>query len=352
MAEELTRTPGETLRFPFESMPDFGELTEIREGILWTRIPLPYRLDHVNIFLVRDTDGWVVIDTGIQTNEAIGVWEQLFSGALKGEKITRVVVTHYHPDHIGLAGWLCGRFQAPLLTSFSSYMGCQVISLGSNEDLTRHSFDFYLSHGMTEEGAGITAIQGNDYLRRVGELPMSFLRLVMLDVLEIGDRSFRVLVGDGHAPEQVMLHCEEEKLLFAADQVLEKISPNVSVFAREPNGDPLGHYLRSLRLMRAEIPDDVLVLPGHRRPFFGLHERCLELEEHHEDRCDRIRAACAERPNAVAELVPALFPRALDPHQMSFAFTETLAHVNRLVRRGEIETFRKDDRLLNRLAGT
>ncbi|MCP4317576.1 MAG: MBL fold metallo-hydrolase [Hyphomicrobiales bacterium] len=257
------------MRFPFETMPDFGETVEVQDGILWTRIPLPYRLDHVNIFLIRDHDGWAVIDTGIRTDQAIVVWEELLAGLLKGDRVTRVIVTHYHPDHIGLAGWLCDRFDAPLLTSFSSYMGCQVISLGSNEDVTRYNFDFYRSHGMTEEGAGIVAIQGNDYLRRVGELPLSYLRLVLFDVLEIGNRSFRVLTGDGHAPEQVMLYCEQEKLLFAADQVLEKISPNVSVFAGDPNGDPLGHFLRSLRLLGSEVPNDVLVLPGHRRPFYG-----------------------------------------------------------------------------------
>lgn len=325
------------MEFPFETMPAFGELVEICDGVLWTRLPLPYRLDHVNIYFLRDGDGWAVIDTGIQTDEAIAAWEKLLAGPMKGERITRVIVTHYHPDHIGLAGWLCRRFDAPLLTSFSTYMGCQVISLDSNTDTASFNFDFYTRHGMSEKAAGVVTIRGNDYLRRVSELPMPFLRLVMFDVLDIGGRSFRVLTGDGHAPEQVMLYCETEKLLFAADQVIERISPNVSVFPNEPNGDPLGHFLRSLRLLRTEIPDDVLVLPGHRRPFYGLQQRCSELEAHHEERCDRIRVACAKRPHSVAELVPVLFTRELDPHQMSFAFTETLAHVNRLVRRGEIE---------------
>jgi len=328
------------LRFPFETMPAFGEVIEIRPGILWTCIPLPYRLDHVNVFLIREPEGWVAIDTGIQTADAKAAWEKLLSGPLRGDRISRVIVTHHHPDHIGLAGWLCARFDAPLLTSYSSYMGSRVISHGDNENMTRDNFDFYVGHGMTEEGAGVVAIQGNDYLRRVGELPTSFQRLMMADVLEIGDWTFRVLTGDGHAAEQVMLYCEEEQLLFAADQVIEKISPNISVFAIEAGGDPLGHFLRSLRFLRAQIPADVFVLPGHRRPFYGLHRRCEELEEHHQERCDLIRVACARGPQSVADLVPLLFPRELDPHQMSFAFTETLAHVNRLVRRGEIKPLR------------
>ncbi|WP_158969686.1 MBL fold metallo-hydrolase [Chachezhania sediminis] len=340
-----------SLQFPFETMPEFGEVVEIADGIRWLRIPLPYRLDHVNIYLIRDTDGWAVIDTGIKTDQAMAAWDDLLSGALAGTVLSRVIVTHHHPDHIGLAGWLCERFDAPLLTSYSAYMGSKVISFGSNERQTRTHFDFYVSHGMTPEGAGVVAIQGNDYLRRVGELPDAFLRLLMPDILEIGGRTFRVLTGDGHAHEQVLLYCEDERLLFAADQVIEKITPNVSVFADEPNGDPLGHFLRSLRFLSAEIPNDVLVLPGHRRPFFGLQERCAELEAHHEERCDMIRTACAVGPQTVADLVPVLFPRTLDPHQMSFAFTETLAHVNRLVRRGEVETVKEGGRLVNRRCG-
>lgn len=351
MADQPAVKTEPALCFPFESVPAFGEIAEVADGILWTRIPLPYQLDHVNIYLIRDGEGWVAIDTGIQTDEAIAVWEGLFAGPLKGMALTRVVVTHFHPDHIGLAGWLCDRFDAPLLTSMSAYMGSKVISLSRNERELRQYFDFYTAHGMTEEVAGIVAIQGNDYLRRVADLPPTFLRLLMPDLLDIGGRSFRVLTGDGHAPEQIMLYCEEEKLLFAADQVIERISPNVSVYAGEPNGDPLGHFLRTLRLLRSEIPDDVLVLSGHRRPFYGLHQRSAELEAHHEERCNRIRVACAEGPQSVADLVPALFPRKLDPHQMSFAFTETLAHVNRLVRRGEIETVKRDGKLVNVLAG-
>lgn len=334
------------LSFPYEDMPGYGEIIEIRDWLIWTRIPLPYRLDHVNVYLLRDGDGWAVIDTGIQTDEAIAVWEGLFAGPLAGKTITRVIITHFHPDHIGLAGWMCDKFDAELLTSYSTFMGSRVISLGGHERMTRHTFDFYLQHGMTEEVAGVVAIQGNEYLRRVSDLPMLYRRLLLADILDIGGRTFRVLTGDGHAPEMVMLYCEEEGMLFAADQVLEKISPNVSVFTGEPNGDPLGHFLRSLRYMRSELPGDLLVLPGHRRPFHGLHHRCAELEAHHEERCERIRKACKEGPQSAAALVPVLFPQKLDPHQMSFAFTETLAHVNRLVRRGELKTIETNGKFM------
>lgn len=338
------------LRFPIETPPAFGEIIEIAEGILWTRVPLPYQLNHINIYLIRDGDGWAVVDAGIGTSEARQVWEILLAGALKGTSITRVIVTHHHPDHIGLAGWLCERFQAPLLTSYSTYMGCQVISFGPSDEVARDNFDFYRSHGMSEEVTGILIKQGRDYLHRVGKLPSSFLRLVFADVVTIGTRTFRILIGDGHAPEQVMLYCEAEKLLFAGDQVIETISPNVSVYAIEAIGDPLGHFLRSIRMLRSEIPDDVLVLPGHRRPFYGLHARCRALEAHHEERCALILKACAECAQTVADLVPVIFDRPLDPHQMTFAFTETLAHVNRLLRRGELSLGRQDELIYARLA--
>lgn len=347
MTVNMSETAPAGLVFPLAPPPAYGAVVQVRDDILWARVPLPYQLDHVNLYFLRDGDGWAVIDTGIQTDAAIAAWEMLLDGPLKGARLTRVIVTHYHPDHIGLAGWLCRRFDAPLLTSLSTYMSSKVISLAHDEKALRQHFDFYISHGMTAEVAGVVAIQGTEYLQRVADLPHTYLRLVMPDILEIGSRSFRVLSGDGHAAEQIMLYSEQERLLFAADQVIEKISPNVSVYAGEPHGDPLGHFLRSLRMLRAEIPDDVLVLPGHRRPFVGLHQRCAELEVHHEERCDLIRVACARAPQSVADLVPALFPRPLDPHQMSFAFTETLAHVNRLIRRGEIATIQKGSQVLN-----
>ncbi|MFM2278326.1 MAG: hypothetical protein RLZZ444_557 [Pseudomonadota bacterium] len=347
MSQGQVADAGRGLVFPHAVMPEFGHVVEIADGILWTRLPLPFQLDHVNIYLLRDGDGWAVIDTGIKTEAAMAAWERIFEGPLKGNRISRVIVTHYHPDHIGLAGWLCERFDCPLLTSYSSYAASLLISFPRDEAFLRQHFDFYTSHGMSQEGAGIVAIQGNDYLKMVDALPGSFLRLLMADVIDIGGRSFRILSGDGHAPEQIMLYCEDEKLLFAADQVIEKISPNISVYASDPNGDPLGHFLRSLRFLRANLPEDVLVLSGHRRPFIGLQQRCEELERHHEERCDAIRAACAKAPHTVAELVPFLFHRSLNPHEMSFAFTEAIAHVNRLIRRGEIRSERNGARIVN-----
>jgi glyoxylase-like metal-dependent hydrolase (beta-lactamase superfamily II) len=324
------------LDFPFPDSPKTGQTVQVAPGILWTRIPLPFRLDHVNIFLIEDGDGWSVVDTGIADDATRSVWQALVSGPLAGRRLTRLIVTHYHPDHIGLAGWLCEAFGLPLLTSQTCYLGCINISLSPGAMEARPYREFYLRHGMKSETATLVSTQGHGYLTMVAPLPLTFQRLVAGDTLPIGGRNFRVLSGDGHAPEQLMFYCAEDKILIAADQVLAKISPNISVWAVDPEGDPLGLYLRSLLTLESEIPADVLVLPGHQLPFRGLHKRCRELIEHHEDRCALIAAACSAGPKSVADLVPVVFTRELDPHQLSFAFSEVHAHVNRMIRRGDL----------------
>jgi glyoxylase-like metal-dependent hydrolase (beta-lactamase superfamily II) len=212
---------------------------------------------------------------------------------------------------------------------------CLNISLSPGALDAKPYHEFYLRNGLDLKTTALVTTQGHGYLKMVTPLPPVFERVVAGDRLTIGGRSFEVLTGDGHAPEQAMLYCAEDKLFFGADQVLEKISPNVSVWAVDPHGDPLGLYLRSLRDLKARLPADVLVLPGHQMPFVGLATRADELAVHHERRCAAILAACRE-PQPAADLLPAIFPRPLDPHEMSFAFSEVLAHVNTLLRRGAL----------------
>ena len=324
------------LDFPFAAPPATGAVIEVAPGVLWTRVPLPFRLDHVNVFLIEDGAGWAVLDTGIANAATRAVWEALVAGPLAGRKLTRLIVTHYHPDHIGLAGWLCERYGIPLLTSQTTYLGCLNISLSPGSLDNAVYRDFYLSHGLDEATTAIVATHGHGYLKMVSALPPTFERLVAGDTLRIGGRDFFILSGDGHAPEQLMLHCPGDKLFFAADQVLARISPNVSVWAVEPRGNPLGLYLRSLRALCVDPPADTLVLPGHQLPFRGLHIRARELIAHHGERCALIAEACKQAPRSAAELVPVLFKRDLDAHQMSFAFSETLAHVNYMLHEGAL----------------
>ncbi len=336
MQDMLAKPQDRALVFPVAEPPPPGEVAEIAPGILWARVPLPFRLDHINVYLIDDGDGWAVVDTGIGNDATRAVWEQMTSGALAGRRLTRLIVTHYHPDHIGLAGWLCERFGLPLLITQTAYLGCLSVSLSPGALDAKPYRDFYLRHGLDEATTQRVATQGHGYLRMVSGLPPTFERIVAGDTLKIGGRSFEVLTGNGHAPEQAMLYCAADNVLLAADQVLAKITPNISVWAVDPTGDPLGLYLRSLGEIKARVPADALVLPGHQLPFYGLHTRSDELIAHHETRCGLIAAACRSAPRSAAELVPVLFTRQLDPHQMSFAFSEVQAHVNYMLRRGDL----------------
>lgn len=324
------------LVFPFPVAPEPGKVIEVAPGILWARMPLPFRLNHVNVYLIDDSDGWAVLDTGIGDETTRSAWEALLAGPLSGTRLTRLIVTHFHPDHIGLAGWLSQQFDLPLLTSQTSYLGCLNISLSPGALDAKPYREFYLRHGLDAETTGIVSTRGHEYLKMVTGLPATFRRLVAEDTLKLGERTFSVHTGDGHAPEQVMLYCKEEKLFLSADQVLAKISPNVSVWAVEPEGDPLGLYLRSLTALRTTLVPDTLVLPGHQLPFYGLHTRIDELIEHHKRRCAAIATACRNAPKSAAEIVPVLFHLPLDPHQMSFAFSEVLAHVNFMLGQGDL----------------
>jgi glyoxylase-like metal-dependent hydrolase (beta-lactamase superfamily II) len=330
------------LTFPFAEPPAPGDMIEVAPGVLWARIALPFRLDHVNIFFIEDGEGWAVLDTGINNEATRAAWESLV-GRLGGRPLTRLIVTHFHPDHIGLAGWLAERFDLPLFTSQTAYLGCWNISLSPGALDAEPYRLFYERNGLDANTTKLVSTQGHGYLRMVVPLPPTFTRVVAGDVIKIGGRSFSVLTGDGHAPEQIMLYCAEDQLFLAADQVLAKISPNVSVWAVDPYGDPLGLFLRSLKALQTDMPNDVLVLPGHQLPFYGLHQRASELVAHHEERCAMIASACTKGPKSAADLVPVIFHRALDPHQMSFAFSEVLAHLNYMVREGELTLLRERD---------
>jgi glyoxylase-like metal-dependent hydrolase (beta-lactamase superfamily II) len=323
---------GQALTFPFANPPDVGRCIEIAPGIFWARIPLPFRLNHVNVYLIDDGDGWAIIDTGLDYQDARDVWNALLAGPMGGRRVTRIIVTHLHPDHIGLAGWLCARFDAPMLTTQTSYLGCLNVSLRPGTLDGAPYRDFYLRNGFSMQTMEQISTEGHEYLWKVAPLPPTFSRVVAGDVIQIGGRSFSVITGEGHAAEQIMLHCVSERLFFAADQVLAKITPNVSVWPVDPEGDPLGLYLKSLQSIKMSVPDDVLVVPGHQLPFHGLHARCDELAIHHETRCSLILDACQSAPRSAADLVPVLFQIELDAHQMGFAFSEVMSHVNFMLR--------------------
>jgi glyoxylase-like metal-dependent hydrolase (beta-lactamase superfamily II) len=332
-----SKKPETPLEFPLPTPPEVGQAITVAPGILWLRLALPFRLDHVNIYLIEDGAGYTVVDTGIGNDETRAVWETLLDGIFRARPINRIIATHFHPDHVGMAGWLCERLNVPLLMSQTEYL------TSLNAHLDPHSLEsepyrsFYLGHGLDEDATDKLLANGHRYLRMVTGLPRTFRRLIAGEVLRIGSRDFEVFTGGGHAPEQVMLYCPGDKLLLCADQVLARISPNISVQAMDPQGDPLGIYLRSLASLKASLPADTLVLPGHNLPFVGLHLRIDDLGAHHAARCQAIVEACSTSGHTVAELVPVVFSRPIDdPHQMGFAFSEAMAHVNLLQRQGRL----------------
>src|SRR5271170_4564617 len=321
------------LQFPVAAPPQPGDTLAIAPGVQWLRMKLPFALDHINLWLIEDGPGWTAVDTGFALPEAKAAWLQIFAAELGGRRIGRVVVTHFHPDHIGLAGWLTEHWQAPLWITEKEWLHAQMHSRDGGGESARLRRDFAHRAGLDDEGATIFAERQGNYRRGVPSVPSAYHRIGEGMSIEIGGRQWRVMIGEGHAPEHACLYCAEAGVLIAGDQILPRISPNISVQAHEPDGDPLAQYLASLKKLRAALSPDILVLPSHNLPFYGVHQRIDELAAHHHARCDDTIAACA-RPASAADLLPVLFRRQLDRHQMGFALGEALAHLHYLERQG------------------
>jgi glyoxylase-like metal-dependent hydrolase (beta-lactamase superfamily II) len=326
----------QALTFPHAAPPAPGEVIEVAQGVLWFRLKLPFQLNHVNIYLIEDDAGWLVLDTGLGTDECRAGWDSILTGPLKGQRLSRMLVTHFHPDHVGLAGWLAQSFDLTLEMPRTEYLYHLMAAHGRGDMYDAAHRAFYHANGLSEELTNVILGRGLNYLRLTTGVPSSYERIKHGDTRLVGGRDFSVLTGGGHALEQAMLLGASDRLFFAADQVIARISPNVSVHPVEPEEDPLGIYLADLKALRAAVPHDVLVLPGHGLPFHGLHARIDELTDHHALRCALIADACRARPLSAAEVVPVLFERVLDAHQTGFAFGEVLAHINYMARRGEL----------------
>ena len=329
------------LQYPFaDTQPGPGRALEVAEGVKWIRMPLPFALDHINLWLLRDEidgrQGWTIVDCGVSRSEVKALWEQVFEQALDGLPVLRVVVTHMHPDHLGLAYWLCERWQAPLAISMTDYMTGRLWSrlATAPEEQVRAAGEMavahFLSHGLKDEDAKAKIRErGKYYPSLVPDVPANFNRLMHGDVLTIGGRDWQIIVGYGHAPEHVSLYCSTLGLLISGDMVLPRISTNVSVFEFEPEANPLPLYLKSLRAYDS-LPRDTVVLPSHGRPFQGLHERIAQQHSHHGERLEEVLDACRKAPCSAADIVPIMFHRELDAHQLTFAMGEALAHLHAL----------------------
>jgi glyoxylase-like metal-dependent hydrolase (beta-lactamase superfamily II) len=335
---EPVQSSAEALRYPWENHPGHDQVVEVTPGVLWVRLKLPFRLNHVNIYLLADGDGWTMVDSGFGNEESIAAWTTLFEGPLSHVKVSRLIVTHSHPDHVGLAGWIVERFNCPLYMSQIEYLQSVYHQSRGTEERKNAQRLFFRRHGMDEGLTDKLLGRGQEYLKRVSVLPPSYRRISHGDEISIGTRRFKVITGGGHALDQVMLYCAADKLFLSADQVLSKISPNVSVWAVEPDQNSLGEYLASLASLTTTLPYDVIVLPGHGVPFYGLKTRIKQLADHHEERCRLIADACRETAKTSRELVPVVFHKyPLDVHQMGFASGELIAHVNYMLVEGRLK---------------
>ena len=319
------------LSFPWETPPQPGHTLEVAPGVLWLRMPLPFALDHINLYLLRHGRGWVVVDTGLNTPQSREVWESVFEDVFDGDPVLAVIATHFHYDHSGLLGWLVDRFQCPAYMSFAEYQSLFVTPPKGDEPNWAFS-QFYQRCGLAPEQ--VAAFRPMlDQMAYDIQAPTSFRRLRENDLLQIGTRRWRVVMGSGHSPEHVCLYSEDDQLLIAGDQILPRITSSVLVSVTEPEANPLGDWLASLRRFR-QLSDAVLVLPAHERPFYGLHHRVGQLQQHHDAHLDTLTEVLKAGPQTVAELCPALFPRLRGSFDLLMAMGETLAHINFLREEG------------------
>lgn len=334
------------LEYPWgDALPEPGRALQVADGLRWIRMPLPFALDHINLWLLRDEidgrQGWTIVDCGVTRDEVKALWEQVFTEALDGLPVLRVIATHMHPDHIGLAHWLCERWGAPLWITMTDYAVARLWSRPPVEGVTtggpngQSAVEHFTRHGLTDPDAKEKIRQRAGYYPSlVPDVPARFRRIMNGERIAIGGREWRVIVGYGHAPEHASLYCDTLRVLISGDMVLPRISTNVSVFDYEPEGNPLPLYLNSLRAYD-DLPEDTLVLPSHGRPFRGLHERIAQQHAHHADRLREVLDACAQ-PHSAADIVPVLFKRQLDVHQLTFAMGEALAHLHALYFDGKL----------------
>ncbi len=323
------------LTYPDIDLPFVGEgvATRIAEGIFWLRMPIGEKIEAINVWALADGDGWAIVDTGLRSTETAAAWRKAFALTLEGRPIRRVIATHLHPDHSGMAGWLVRRQPARLWMTRLEYLTLRVLAADTGQEAPPAAINFYKSSGWDEDALDHYRARFGDFGKMLYPPPDSFQAMVHGQSLKIGAREWRVVVGKGHSPEHAMLHCSEAKLLISGDQVLPTISSNVSVQPLEPEADPLSDWLDSLKTIRHEVPDDVLVLPAHGRPFHGLHARISALLEGHEASLGRLHLLL-ESPQRAIDVFPALFRRQIDRAVLGLATGESLAHLACLRSRG------------------
>ena len=327
-------SPPAPLTYPIGPAPLPGGSVEVVPGIHWLRMPLPMSLDHINLWALEDGEGWTLVDTGMRTDEIASAWQNIISGLMADRPVKRVICTHMHPDHIGMAGWLTRRFDCRLWISRLEYLTCRTLVSDMTREAPADAIRFYQAAGWDAEALERYKTRFGTFGKMVYTLPDSFRRIADGEEIVIGSRTWRVVVGRGHSPEHACLYCPELHVLISGDQVLPKITSNVSVFPTEPDADPLTDWLESLASIKLRIPDDVLVLPSHNEPFRGLHARIEQLIQGHEQALLKVNEALTERKTA-SDIFSILFRRRVSGELLTMATGESVAHLNCLIHRGQ-----------------
>ncbi|MEM9578491.1 MAG: MBL fold metallo-hydrolase [Pseudomonadota bacterium] len=331
------------LRYPWEAPPSEGEVIEIASGVLWMRLPLPMKLDHVNIYALDDGPGWTVIDTGFASRRSKAIWQRLLDGPLGGKPVTRVIVTHHHPDHIGLAGWFQSEMGAELVTTRTAWLFARMLTLDEQPVPAPETIAFYQSAGMD---AAILAARKTErpfnFADVVAPLPLGFTRVKDGDQIKIGGRLWDVHTGNGHAPEHATFWSRDDNLVLAGDQILPSISPNIGVYATEPMADPVGDWMASCTRFAALARPDHLVLGGHKLPFAGLPTRMRQLLDNHHGALERLLDHL-DTPKSAGECFAPLFKRPIGEGEYGLALVESVAHLSHLHQQGRATREKRAD---------
>jgi glyoxylase-like metal-dependent hydrolase (beta-lactamase superfamily II) len=335
VTEQPTRTPPARLTYPFPDAPPFGERLEVAPGVFWVSRPLSFSLARINIWLIRDGDGWTLVDTGMGDKPTLDLWENA-DAILEGRPIKRIICTHMHPDHIGCAGVLSRRFDAPLHMTALEYITARVLVADTGRAAPEEGVRFYRGAGWGEEALEAYRKRFGGFGRMVTPMPEAYVRMREGDEIEIGGQMWRVVLGYGHSPEHACLWNPTAKLCISGDQIIPRISSNVSVYPTEPDGDPLGGWLQSCAKLLEMLPNDTLILPAHNEPFYGVTQRLEYLIAGHGRTLERVYSRLTE-PRRAVDLFGAMFARDISNDQDALATGETIAHLHRLMAQGRVK---------------